>query len=98
MKTSNEQANEIALKQQFLDRAKALSKLPEAFRCPQVTLLICETVAFGVRAETEIFQAVYGDPGGRKYWDAQLSEPIRVYTLAHVLSAHVADKAEQLEM
>jgi hypothetical protein len=41
IKTSNEQANELALKQQFLDRAAALSKLPEVFRCQQVTLLIC---------------------------------------------------------
>src|SRR2546430_7813378 len=97
-KTSNEQANEIALNQQFLDRAQALSKLPEVFRCPQVTLLICDTVAFGVRAEAEIFEAVYGDPGGRKYWDAHLSEAISVYSLAHVLSAHLTEKAEQLEM
>jgi hypothetical protein len=55
-------------------------------------------MAFGVRAEGEIFQSVYGDPVGRKYWDAHLSEPMRVYTLADVLSVHVADKAEQLEM
>ena len=96
--TSNERANEIALKQQFLDRAKALSNLAEVFRCPQVTLLICETVAFGVGAEAEIFQAAYGDPSGRKYWDAHLSEPIPVYSLAHILSAHVAEKVEQLEM
>ena len=65
IKSSKEQANQLALKQRFLDRAKALSKLPEVFRLPQVTLLICDTVAFGVRAEAEIFQAVYGDPGGR---------------------------------
>lgn len=36
IKTSNERANEIALKQRFLDRAKALSNLAEVFRCPQV--------------------------------------------------------------
>ena len=98
IKISNEQANQLALKQRFLDRAKALSNVAEVFRCVQVTLLICETVAFGVRAEAEIFQAAYGDPSGRKYWDAHLSEPIPVYTLAHVLSAHAAEKAEQLEM
>ena len=100
MKISNEPANQIALKQEFLDRAKALfdPNLAEVFRCPQVTLLICETVAFGVRAEAEIFQAAYGDPGGRKYWDAHLSEPVTVYSLAHVLSAHVAEKIDQLEM
>jgi hypothetical protein len=97
MKTSNEQANEIVLKQQFLDRAKALSKQPEAFRCPQVTQLICDTLAFGVRAEAEIFQAVYGDPGGRKYWDAHLSEAIPVYSLAYTLSAHLAESVQQLE-
>jgi hypothetical protein len=97
-KMSNEQANQLALKQQFVDRAKALSNLPEVFRCPQVTLLICETVAFGVRAEAEILQAAYCDPGGRKYWDAHLSEAIPVYSLAHVLSAHLAERVEQLEM
>ena len=92
------QTNELALKQQFLDRAKALSKLPEVFRCPQVTQLICDTVALGVRAEAEIFLAVYGDPGGRKYWDAHLSEPIRVYTLAHIFSAHLAESVQELDM
>jgi len=98
IKSSKEQANQLALKQRFLDRAKALSKLPEVFRLPQVTLLICDTVAFGVRAEAEIFQAVYGDPGGRKYWDAHLSEAIPVYSLAHILSAHLAENVEQLAM
>jgi hypothetical protein len=98
IKTPNEQASQLALKQRFLDRAKALSNLAEVARCPQVTLLICETVAFGVRAEAEIFQAAYGDPRGRKYWDAHLSEAIPVYSLAHVLSAHLAEKVEQLEM
>ena len=98
IKSSKEQANQLALKQRFLDRAKALSKLPEVFRLPQVTLLICDTVAFGVRAEAEIFQAVYGDPGGRKYWDAHLSEAIPVYSLAQILSAHLAENVEQLAM
>ena len=83
IKTSNEQANELALKQPFLDRAKALSKLPEVFRCPQVTLLIAESVAFGVRAKAEIFDAAYGDAGGRKYWDTYLSEAISVYSFAY---------------
>ena len=49
--TSNKRANELELKQQFLDGAKALSKVPEVFRSPQVTLLICDTVAFRVPAE-----------------------------------------------
>jgi hypothetical protein len=98
IKTSNNHAKQVAVKQRLLERAKALSNVAEVFRCPQVTLLICETVAFGVRAEAEIFQAAYGDPGGRKYWDANLSEPLPVYSLAYVLSAHVAEKAEQLEM
>src|SRR5436190_23066997 len=94
----NEQANELALKQRFLDRAKALSSLAEVFRSPQVTLLTCETVAFGVRAEAEIFQAAYGDGGELKYWDTHLSEPMLVYAFAFVLSAHVAETVEQLEM
>jgi hypothetical protein len=87
-----------ALEQQLLDRAKALTNVAEVFRCSQVTLLICEMVAFGVRAEAKIFEAAYGEPSGQKYWDAHLSEPVRVYTLAHVLSAHIAEHAEQLEM
>jgi hypothetical protein len=87
-----------ALEQRFLDRAKALSNVAEVFRCSKVTLLICDMVAFGVRAEAKIFEAAYGDPSGQKYWDAHLSEPIQVYTLAHVLSAHLAKQAEQVEM
>ena len=87
-----------ALEQQFLDRAKALTNVAEVFRCLQVTMLICDMVAFGVRAEAKIFEAAYGEPSGQKYWDAHLSEPIRVYTLAHVLSAHLAEQAEQVEM
>jgi hypothetical protein len=98
IKTSDEQASQLALKQRLLERAKALSNSAEVSRCVQVTLLICETVFFGVRGEAEIFQAAYGDPRGRKYWDAHLSEAIPVYSLAQVLSAHLAEKVEQLEM
>jgi hypothetical protein len=87
-----------ALEQQFLDRAKALTNVAEVFRCVQVTMLLCEMVAFGVRAEAKIFEAAYGEPSGQKYWDAHLSEPIRVYALANVLSVHLAEQAEQLEM
>jgi len=90
-------SNELVLKRQFLDRAKALSNLPDVFRCRQVTQLICDGLAFGVRAEAEIFQAVYGDSSGRKYWGAHLSEPIGAYSLAHILSVHVAESAQQLE-
>jgi hypothetical protein len=94
----NAQSNEPALKQQFLVRAKAMSELPEVFRCQRVTQLLCDMLALGVRDEAEIFQAVYGDPGGREYWSAHLSEPIRVYKLAHILSIHVAESAQQLEL
>jgi hypothetical protein len=66
----NAQSNEPALKQQFLVRAKAMSELPEVFRCQQVTQLLCDMLALGVRDEAEIFQTVYGDPGGREYWGA----------------------------
>src|SRR3981081_2203929 len=54
-----------ALEQQFLDRAKALTNVAEVFRCLQVTMLICEMVAFGVRAEAKIFEAAYGEPSGQ---------------------------------
>ncbi len=85
------------LKQGFLAQAEALSGLSEVYRCAQVTLLIANTVAFGVLMEEEIFRAAYGDPQGLKYWHAQLSEPIRVYTLAYTLSAHLAENVQQLE-
>jgi hypothetical protein len=96
--TANEQANELALKRQFFDRAKSLSQLPEVFRCVQVALLIRDMLAFGVRDEAEIFQIAYGDPSGRRYWDAHLSEPISMFTLAHILSGHLAESVEQLKM
>jgi hypothetical protein len=81
----------------FFDRAKALSKLAEVYRCRQVTLLINDTVLFEIRVEAEIFQAAYGDPEGRRYWGAYLSEPIRLYSLANLLSVHSAESAQQLE-
>ena len=55
-------------------------------------------LALGVRSEAEIFQIVYGDPSGRKYWHAHLSETISVFTLAHILSGQLAESVEQLEM
>ena len=93
----NAQSNEPALKQQFLVRAKAMSELPDVFRCQQVTQLLCDMLALGVRGEAEIFQTVYGDPGGREYWGAHLSEPITAYSLAHILSVHLAESAQQRE-
>jgi hypothetical protein len=54
-------------------------------------------MAFGVPAESAIFEAAYGDPGGRKYWDAILSEPTAVYSLARLLSGHTAENGQQLE-
>jgi hypothetical protein len=94
----NAQSNEPALKQQFLVRAKAMSELPEVFRCQQVTQLLCDMLALGVRDEAEIFQTVYGDPSGREYWGAHLAEPIGAYSLAHILSVHLAESAQQLEL
>jgi hypothetical protein len=96
-KLSKEEASEVALKQHFVDRAEALSRLPEVFRSAQVALLIRDMVALGVRAEEDIFQAAYDDRGGQKYWEALLSEPISVFSLAHILSGHLADSVEQLE-
>jgi hypothetical protein len=90
--------SEQALKQQFFDRAKALSKQPEIFRCDQVALVIGDMLAFRVRDEAEIFQIVYGDPSGRRYWNAHLSESISIFKLAHILSGHLAESVEQWEM
>jgi hypothetical protein len=97
MMTSHEQANDLALKQRFLDRATALSNQAEVLRGIQVALLMSEAIASGVRAEADIFQAAYGDPTGQRYWDAHLSEPIPVHLLAYILSAHLAEKIDQLE-
>ena len=82
----------------FVVRAKALSEQPEVFRCVAVTQLICETVAFGVRAEAEVFQAVYGDTSGRKYWEAHLSEAIPAAKLAYLLAVHLAENAERISV
>ena len=94
---SNEDENQRVLKQQVLGRAKSLSDLPEVFRGPQVTQAICDALAVGLHSAAEIFQAAYGDPGGQEYWAAYLSEPMPVYSFAYALSAHVAERADQLE-
>ena len=90
-------SNELALIQ-FLDRAKALSNVPEVFRCLQVTLLICETLAFGVRAEAEIIRGCLRRPG----WAEILGHaPIGTNTGLHArihTFGSCGRKAEQLEM
>ena len=86
-----------ALNDEFLARAKSLAKLPEVFRSSQVTLLLAEALATGYRLEAEIFGAAYDDTAGREYWKAQLSEPILVYKLAHVLSVHAAENVDVQE-
>jgi hypothetical protein len=48
-------SDDRTLKERFLVRAESLSEHPEVFRCPNVTLLICDAVAFGVPTEAEIF-------------------------------------------
>jgi hypothetical protein len=55
-------------------------------------------LASGTRTEGEIFERACGDRQGREYWGTQLSEPIRVYSLAHTLAVHVAEGAEQLNI
>jgi hypothetical protein len=85
-----------APKQRFLVRAKALSEHPEVFRRLAVTQLICDAVAFGGPAEADIFQAAYGDPSGRKYWNSFLSEAIPVVSVAYTLSVHLAESVESL--
>jgi len=86
-----------AWKRRVLLRAEALSKKSEVFRSLDVTQLICETVAYGLPAEAEIFQAAYGDPSGREYWNSLLSEPIPVVSLAYTLSVHLAESVDRLD-
>jgi hypothetical protein len=87
----------LDLKQQFIGRARALSKAPEVFRSTLMTALIAESVGLGVPAEAEYFAAAYGDPAGGDYWNAHLSEPVRVGAFAYLLSVHLPLKPEQLE-
>ena len=54
-------------------------------------MLICDMVAFGVRAEAKIFEAAYGEPSGQKYWDARIGT-VRDYA-RRVLRLKVADQA-----
>jgi hypothetical protein len=96
-RTSHKLANELTLKKHFVDRAKALCKQPEIFRCKLVTSLINETVPFGVRADADILEAAYGDATGQDYWQAHLSEPMLVGAFAYLLSVHSLVNAEQLE-
>jgi hypothetical protein len=85
------------LKQQFVDRARALSKESEIFRSTLMTALIAESVGLGVPAESEFFAAAYGDPVGRDYWNAHLSEPMRVGAFAYLLSVHLPLNPKQFE-
>jgi hypothetical protein len=86
-----------ALKQRLLVQAKALYKKSEPVRAEAVTELFCNAAAFGVSAEADIFQAAYGDPNGREYWDSHLSEPISVHKLARILSAHQKESVPDME-
>ena len=94
----DEQVKDIALKRQFLERAKSLSSLSEAYRGQGMTQLLCDMLALGVRAEAEVFDIAYGERRGRQYWGALLAEPIGVYSLAHILAVHMAERTEQLDM
>lgn len=96
--TTDKQASQLVLKYELLARAKSLSNLCEVYRSAQVTLLLADALAFGLRIEVEVFDAVYGDPVGRKYWKTQLSEPISIYKLARTLSVHAVENVEQLEL
>ena len=88
---------DAAVKQRFLGQAKALSELPKSVRYREVTRLICDALAFGIRDEAEIFRAAYGDSGGNDYWEAYLSVAIPVVLLASLLSAHTSENIEELE-
>jgi hypothetical protein len=85
------------LKCTLRERAKALSEQPEIFRSTLMTALIADSVGLGVPAESEYFAAAYGDPAGRDYWNAHLSEAMRVGAFAYLLSVHLPLKPEQLE-
>jgi hypothetical protein len=89
-------SSDPAVKQRFLEQAKALSGLSKSARYRAVTQLICDAVAFGIRDEAEIFRAAYGDPHGKDYWDAYLAVAIPVSELASVLSTHTSKNFDEL--
>jgi hypothetical protein len=85
------------LKQKFVDRARSLSKESENSRSTLMTALIAESVGLGVAGESEYFTPAYGDPTGSDYWNAYLSEPMRVGAFAYLLSVHLPLNPEQFE-
>ena len=86
-----------AKKEKILLRAASLSSKPEGIRCERVTELMHDAVGCGAGIEAEIFQAVYGDPGGRKYWETHFSEDLPIETFADLLSVHLAVSGENSE-
>jgi hypothetical protein len=88
---------EESLQLSIIARARALSQLKERQRNTLLTGLICEAIPFGLAAESDFFDAAYGDTRGRKYWETYLSEPVPLANLAFVLSVHLPVSAEQLE-
>jgi hypothetical protein len=95
---TDEQARQSVSTDGFLARAKLLSDQPKVFRSQLVTAELAMALAVGHSSEAEIFQAAYGDPSGREYWHAQLSEPIAVYKFAYILAVHAAESGDQLEV
>jgi excisionase family DNA binding protein len=81
-----------ARKRRILACAAALCSQPEGVRCEHVTELI--RMGRGINIEREIFEAAYGDPRGRKYWEAHLSKGLTDEALADLLSAHLQDTEE----
>jgi hypothetical protein len=90
-------SSDLAAKQRFLVQATALSERPKSVRYREVTQLICDALAFGIRDEAEIFRAAYGDSGGNDYWEAYLSVAIPAVLLASVLSVHTSKNIEERE-
>lgn len=86
-----------ARRQRFIDQARDASQIPEAHRPIVVTQLVRDAAALEGPVEAEIFQAAYGDPTGKVYWEFQVSEPISVVTLAHILAAHSAKNLKELD-
>jgi hypothetical protein len=86
-------ADEEDRKRRIIGRAKAMADSPEYSRHPNVALLIHQAAAIGLRgADVEIFRAAYGDPTGRAFWEAFLSEPMPVSSLVQMLSAYQLEK------
>ena len=77
-------------RERLLDQARAAGSLAPVAQRNAVKGLIRDCLWSRTCTPMEILQAAYGDPEGHRYWELWLFEPLRVYTFADLLAAHLA--------